>query len=84
MAWGHLENTGLTSGCSCDSSLGVPGEAGHPQADPAQPCSCLPSLLHISARVTRSLGLTGCTGQRAGTRMNQIYVISPCPRFLQA
>lgn len=60
---------------------GVPGEAGHPQAFPAQPCSYLPSLLHISAPVTCLPRLT-VPGRGAGRQMNQIYVnsINLCPR----
>lgn len=57
-----LGNTGLPSGCSCDSSLGVPREAGHPQAASAQPwlLAIIASLLSSGHTVT----VTYCTGQR--------------------
>lgn len=66
-------DAGLPSGCSCDSPLGVPGEAGHP-------CGYLSPLLHVSVRVMFTV--TYCTGQRAGTQMKQIYVnsVNPFPQ----
>lgn len=84
MAWGHLEHTGLTSGCSRDSWGGTRGSRS-PSGRPVLALQ-LPALIakHLCSGYTFAGTYWTVPGRRAGTRMNQVYVNSPRPRFLPA
>lgn len=84
MAWGHLENTGLTSGCSRDSWGGYPGKQvtlRPARPSPAAACShCQASLLGLHVR----WDLLDCTGQTGRNTNEPDLCQQPRPRFLQA